>query len=225
MFASSYDGCDSDSSSSSDTHNEVGYASIIESSKAKAIEFDELMNKELNAVVKQIHHNQPDCETGNKLKKNLRVRFLKEEDDYANDEDNFPVDKDPLCDYDEDEANSKWVQENLPGGHCKKSDAILNCPGCISVLSLNCYRHPNFKTRYYTEYPINCFADETQVISRTMSKPHRKSKSNAETDSESNRTTLKEYHPVTCKVCGNSVGFKEIKTNMVYLDNVLASHS
>lgn len=54
--------------------------------------------------------------------------------------DDFPVDKDPLCDYEEDEANAKWVQENLPGGKSEKSDAILNCPGCMSVLSLVSHR-------------------------------------------------------------------------------------
>ncbi|CAH8526282.1 unnamed protein product [Schistosoma rodhaini] len=166
------------------------------------------------------HQKATDSKTERKQNENLRVRFKKDHDDDGD----FPVDKDPLCDYEEDEANAKWVQENLPGGKSKKSDAILNCPGCMSVLSLVSHRHPHFKTQYYTEHPINCLLDETQIITRTISKPHNAKKS-SENSLESNRNVTKEYHPVTCKVCGNSVGCKEIQTNVIYFNDVLASHS
>ncbi|CAH8513380.1 hypothetical protein MS3_00006401 [Schistosoma haematobium] len=220
MFSSDYDGCESDSSSSSDLCYDNRSVNAIEISKAKAMEFDELMNKELDLLIRSVHHKATDLKTGKKQNKNLRVRFKKDHDDG----DDFPVDKDPLCDYEEDEANAKWVQENLPGGKSEKSDAILNCPGCMSVLSLVSHRHPHFKTQYYTEYPINCIVDETQIISRTISKPQNAKKS-PESSLKSNRNVMKEYHPVTCKVCGNSVGCKEIQTNMIYFNDILASHS
>ena len=54
-------------------------------------------------------------------------------------ENNFP-DKDILYDENEDEENSKWVADNLPGGNSKTSDAVLNCAGCMSVLSVDCHR-------------------------------------------------------------------------------------
>nr|CAH8839394.1 unnamed protein product [Trichobilharzia regenti] len=202
--------------------NGVDYICITEDTKIKAREFEELMDRELDALVRQTHYKQADSRTVSQ-KKNLKVRFQKTDAD--RDEDNVPIDKDPLCDYEEDEANLKWVQENLPGGQCKNSDAVLNCPGCMSVLSLDCHRHPHFKTQYYTEYPINCVVDETQVISRNILKPQRKSKSSTEGDLESRRNISKEYHIVNCKVCGNSVGRQDTKTNVIHFNNVLAGHS
>ncbi|KAK4469202.1 hypothetical protein MN116_006778 [Schistosoma mekongi] len=216
MFSANYDGCESDSSSSSD----MRYESITETSKVKALEFEELMDKELDLLVNSIYDKSTYANKENKQSKNLRVQF-RTEDSYGD----LPVDKDPLCDYEEDEANSKWVRENLPGGQCKESDAILNCPGCMSVLSLNSHRQPNSKTQYYTECPINCLVDETQVTSRTVSRPHKTKNSSLENSSVPNRTTMKEYHPVSCKVCGNPVGCKEVKTNVIYFSNILASHS
>ncbi|VDP99480.1 unnamed protein product [Trichobilharzia regenti] len=233
MFSTNYDGCDSDSSSSSGT-NGVDYICITEDTKIKAREFEELMDRELDALVRQTHYKQADSRTVSQ-KKNLKVRFQKTDADrdegisfqqsFHSTKDNVPIDKDPLCDYEEDEANLKWVQENLPGGQCKNSDAVLNCPGCMSVLSLDCHRHPHFKTQYYTEYPINCVVDETQVISRNILKPQRKSKSSTEGDLESRRNISKEYHIVNCKVCGNSVGRQDTKTNVIHFNNVLAGHS
>ncbi|XP_018650242.1 hypothetical protein Smp_004260 [Schistosoma mansoni] len=132
MFSSDYDGCESDSSSSSDSCYDNRSVNAVEISKAKAMEFDELMNKELDLLIRSVHQKATDSKTERKQNENLRVRFKKDHDDDVD----FPVYKDPLCDYEEDEANAKWVQENLPGGKSKKSDAILNCPGCMSVLSL-----------------------------------------------------------------------------------------
>lgn len=53
----------------------------IEISKAKAMEFDELMNKELDLLIRSVHHKAPDLKTGKKQNKNLRVRFKKDHDD------------------------------------------------------------------------------------------------------------------------------------------------
>ncbi|CAH8483259.1 unnamed protein product [Schistosoma turkestanicum] len=129
MFSSDYDGCESDSSSSSDICYENGNANATETSKAKAQEFDDLMNKELDSLIRGVYQKPTCVKIEKKQNKDLRVRFTRDQDD-----------DDPLCDYEEDEANSKWVQANLPGGKSKKSDAILNCPGCMSVLSLTSHR-------------------------------------------------------------------------------------
>ncbi|KAH8859637.1 E2F-associated phosphoprotein [Schistosoma japonicum] len=233
MFSANYDGCESDSSSSSDMRYEGISANITETSKAKALEFEELMDKELDLLVNSIYEKSTYANKENKQNKNLRVQF-KTNDSYGIFyflitvhfylKGNLLVDEDPLCDYKEDEANSKWVRENLPGGQCTESDAILNCPGCMSVLSLNSHRQPHFKAQYYTEYPINCLVDETKITSRTVSRPKTK-KSSVENSLIPSRTTMKEYHPVNCKVCGNPVGCKEVRTNVICFSNVLASHS
>jgi hypothetical protein len=65
-----------------------------------------------------------------------------------------------------DEADEKWIADKrdeylrisgdpstslsskLTGKGIKKTDAVLNCPSCMSLLCLDCQRHETYKTQY-----------------------------------------------------------------------------
>ena len=58
-----------------------------------------------------------------------------------------------LYDPEADDKDEAWLAEQ--GGHVKaeNSDAILNCPACMSVVCVDCQRHEKYHTQvqyYYT---------------------------------------------------------------------------
>lgn len=78
------------------------------------------------------------------------------------DEGNEELFYDPLA----DEADEEWIErkrneylcpgdngpctssDKLSGKRIKNSDAVLNCPSCMTLLCLDCQRHQDYKTQY-----------------------------------------------------------------------------
>ncbi|RWS26777.1 E2F-associated phosphoprotein-like protein [Leptotrombidium deliense] len=97
------------------------------------------------------------------------------------------------------------------------SDAVLNCPFCMSLLSLDCQRHEIYKTQYRAMFVFNCFVDFSQKMefrgTKNRRKKHTVSSSPAET-----------YHSVKCTVCGTQVAVYD-KDDVYHFFNVLSSYS
>lgn len=119
---------------------------------------------------------------------------------------------DPKAD-DEDEA---WVQEQrrsteVEGKKCRKTDAVLNCPCCMTLLCLDCQRHVKYRTQYRAMFVFNCTVDRTKKL-EFKSKKGKKSK---------NKTG---YYAVKCEVCATQVGVYD-EDEVYHFFNTLSSHS
>ena len=51
------------------------------------------------------------------------------------------IEPDPFYDELADDRNEQWVRNNLSSRTARKTDAVLNCPSCFSVLSVDCQRY------------------------------------------------------------------------------------
>ncbi|KAM3177718.1 hypothetical protein ACTXT7_003989 [Hymenolepis weldensis] len=125
---------------------------------------------------------------------------------------------DLLYDPEEDRINERFTKHlqkvSQNGQVCEDTtDAILNCPGCMSLLSLNCQRHSKYRTQYRTMFTINCKVadDKTQVPAAI------------DLSQDTSSADIEDLKKVVCEICNTPVGVLE--SNGVYhLFNVLASH-
>ncbi|KAF2353620.1 E2F-associated phosphoprotein [Trinorchestia longiramus] len=58
---------------------------------------------------------------------------------------------------------SKRKRNNEDG--LPQSDAVLNCPGCLSMLCTDCQRHVTYGNQYRAMFVFNCRVDRTQLLS------------------------------------------------------------
>ena len=102
---------------------------------------------------------------------------------------------------------------------CENSDAVLNCAGCLSLLSLDCQRHELYKTQYRAMFVFNCdinFAEKFNFNQKTRT---RKKK---EEDVPSVRSQDDTYYNVNCSVCKTQVAVYD-EHEVYHFFNVLAS--
>uniref|UniRef100_H0X719 E2F associated phosphoprotein n=1 Tax=Otolemur garnettii TaxID=30611 RepID=H0X719_OTOGA len=111
------------------------------------------------------------------------------------------------------------------------SDAVLNCPACMTTLCLDCQRHESYKTQYRAMFVMNCSVNKEEVLkykaseNRKKRRSHKKMKSNHEDAAEQPQTEVEEiYHPVVCTECSTEVAVYD-KDEVFHFFNVLASHS
>uniref|UniRef100_A0A2K5CIG2 E2F-associated phosphoprotein n=1 Tax=Aotus nancymaae TaxID=37293 RepID=A0A2K5CIG2_AOTNA len=83
------------------------------------------------------------------------------------------------------------------------SDAVLNCPACMTTLCLDCQRHELYKTQYRVMFVMNSSINKEEK---------------AETD------VGEIYDPVMCTECSTEVAVYD-KDEVFHFFNVLASHS
>ncbi|KER23262.1 hypothetical protein T265_08834 [Opisthorchis viverrini] len=121
--------------------------------KKEALKFENLMDDELDGIL------QRSSET--RAIKQRQVHFASTNDSTQDATLPSGEQDDELYDEDEDELNAQWVRDNLPGGNSRNSDAVLNCPGCMTLLSVDSHRDGRLKTHYQSTNPINCVIDET----------------------------------------------------------------
>ncbi|CAH8616712.1 unnamed protein product [Dicrocoelium dendriticum] len=223
MFSCHYDGCDSESDSPSQDDE---LSAICNKQKAKA--FEDAMCAELDDFVRGLNNLESEATEPR------RVRFapISGETEGGTEEVTEPT-EDLLYDELEDDASEKWVKENLLGGRSRHSDAVLNCPCCMTVLAVNCRRDQRFKTLYRSSFPINCVVDEsTRLAAPTDSQHRRKRRKNVSKSDESVHTNAPDEEnssdnvfAVNCDVCGILVGTKDPKTNVTTFSGTLASHT
>jgi len=66
------------------------------------------------------------------------------------------------------ETKDGTKEKSLPRGTGVKllpqSDAVLNCPGCMTLLTMDCQRHDKYHHQYRAMFVSNCTVDRTEVL-------------------------------------------------------------
>ncbi|NXO03033.1 EAPP protein, partial [Rhinopomastus cyanomelas] len=148
-----------------------------------------------------------------------------------------------LYDPEEDNRDQAWVDSQRRGYRNQRrvtaqqakpsavpnSDAVLNCPACMTTLCLDCQRHESYKTQYRAMFVMNCAVKKEEIL-KYKKKPKRRNKkmkqskevssvqSNPEEEEE-----VEVYHPVRCTECSTEVAVMD-KEEVFHFFNVLASH-
>lgn len=152
--------------------------------------------------------------------------------------------EDLFYDPDIDDQNQKWVDKQrsryyptkpgsdthpssdktTPSGGCQskpnmaaaKSDAILNCPACMTTLCLDCQRHELYPTQYRAMFVLNCLIVRSEKLKfkpgqKKKRKWKRKSNKGGPNEDAGEASTADEsgveesYHPVRCAECNTEV--------------------
>ncbi|KAF3700734.1 E2F-associated phosphoprotein [Channa argus] len=159
-----------------------------------------------------------------------------------------------LYDPDEDDRDQAWVDarrreytrrkrpvaalRSHPRQHqgLPSSDAILNCPACMTTLCLDCQRHEKYRTQYRAMFVMNCTVKKDEVLryktEQERKKRNRKRRKGQETESVGDKAgdpmpagmdTDEVYHPVQCSECSTEVAVFD-KDEVYHFFNILASH-
>lgn len=102
-----------------------------------------------------------------------------------------------------------------------ESDAVLNCPGCMSLLCMDCQRHEIYKTQYRAMFGFNCTVDFSKKLEpkRGVSKSRgvvRKRGDNRTQDDERN------FFETRCSICNTQVAVYD-DHEVYHFFNVLSS--
>uniref|UniRef100_UPI00398F5112 E2F-associated phosphoprotein n=1 Tax=Pristiophorus japonicus TaxID=55135 RepID=UPI00398F5112 len=150
-----------------------------------------------------------------------------------------------LYDPDQDDRDQAWVDMQRRGyrglnNHSNQSettpvptsDAVLNCPACMTTLCLDCQRHDLYKEQYRAMFVMNCIINRGEVL-KYQEPVNRKRRSRnkrlkglaGEISPGSQQDAEKDemYHPVRCAECSVEVAMFD-KDEVYHFFNVLASH-
>ncbi|XP_056624717.1 E2F-associated phosphoprotein [Triplophysa dalaica] len=135
-------------------------------------------------------------------------------------------------------ANRKNKAPALPS-----SDAVLNCPACMTTLCLDCQRHEKYRTQYRAMFVMNCAVDKEEVLryqTANKRKQNRRRKraqqepaaTESEMDTDAGLTDARLagmdedeiYHSVKCTECSTEVAVYD-KDEVYHFFNILASYS
>lgn len=140
---------------------------------------------------------------------------------------------DLLYDPDMDDDDERWINdkrrsymfpsEKKDNGNPQlkplpNSDAVLNCPACLSLLCLDCQRHDLYKSQYRAMFVSNC-----NVISEEILKYPNKKKRSKKHQENSDTSNEDRYNPVRCSVCNTEVAVYD-SDEIYHFFNVIASY-
>uniref|UniRef100_A0A2K6FY64 E2F associated phosphoprotein n=2 Tax=Propithecus coquereli TaxID=379532 RepID=A0A2K6FY64_PROCO len=194
-----------------------------ESESSSEDEFEKEMEAELNSTIKTMEDKLSSLGTGSSSgNEKVGTAPTKYYDDIYFDSDSE----------DEDKAYHGFgLQRPLQQQPVPNSDAVLNCPACMTTLCLDCQRHESYKTQYRAMFVMNCSVNKEEVLRYKASENRRKRRgpkkmrSNREDAAEQAETGVEEiYHPVVCTECSTEVAVYD-KDEVFHFFNVLASHS
>lgn len=153
----------------------------------------------------------------------------------------IPTNDELLYDPEKDNRDQAWVDAQRRGYHAfglqrarqkqqpvPNSDAVLNCPACMTTLCLDCQRHESYKTQYRAMFVMNCSVNREEVLryknpeNRKKKRGTKKMRSNPDDPPETEAEEI--YHPVMCTECSTEVAVYD-KDEVFHFFNVLASHS
>lgn len=115
-----------------------------------------------------------------------------------------------------------------------KTDAILNCPACMTTLCIDCQRHELYTNQYRAMFVMNCCIIRSEQLrypeSKNKKKKWRKKKrrheetmEGGEADEEGSEAAGDElFNPVKCSICNTEVGVLD-KQEIFHFFNVLSS--
>ncbi|XP_071800337.1 E2F-associated phosphoprotein-like isoform X1 [Asterias amurensis] len=141
-------------------------------------------------------------------------------------------------------AASDMSNDSSPDGRKIKdssipqSDAVLNCPACLTTLCLDCQRHELYTHQYRAMFVLNCSIIRAerlkysvpQKMGRKWRKKHKMQMETADASSPSTATNgssgdQQEYfHPVRCSKCNTEVAVYD-SDEVYHFFNVLTSLS
>ncbi|XP_015271884.1 PREDICTED: E2F-associated phosphoprotein [Gekko japonicus] len=159
----------------------------------------------------------------------------------------IPTNDELLYDPEEDKRDQEWVDRQRrryhnirsaqPEGNQARlsaipsSDAVLNCPACMTTLCLDCQRHEKYRTQYRAMFVMNCSVIKEEILkykgplNKKIKKAHKKIKQSSESVAGLEKQEEEEiYHPVKCTECSTEVAVLD-KDEIFHFFNVLASHS
>uniref|UniRef100_A0A3B5LB80 E2f-associated phosphoprotein n=1 Tax=Xiphophorus couchianus TaxID=32473 RepID=A0A3B5LB80_9TELE len=138
-----------------------------------------------------------------------------------------------LYDPDEDDRDQAWVDarryQHVLFSAMKVSDAVLNCPACMTTLCLDCQRHEKYRTQYRAMFVMNCTVKTDEVLryKTQQEKKPRKRRRGQTAEGASPRPAGMDsdeiYHPVKCSECSTEVAVFD-KDEVYHFFNILASH-
>ncbi|XP_022110335.1 E2F-associated phosphoprotein-like [Acanthaster planci] len=120
-----------------------------------------------------------------------------------------------------------------------KSDAVLNCPACLTTLCLDCQRHELYTHQYRAMFVLNCTIVRSERLIYTIPEKARQRKKGrkkghkrqlvktdeAEGAVPSSATSQQEhYHPVRCSKCNTEVAVYD-SDEVFHFFNVITSLS
>ena len=109
-----------------------------------------------------------------------------------------------------DDEDERWVEKQRGG---RVSDAILSCPCCLEIVTIDCQRHHRREGQYRAMFVRNVRVDASVAL-RPADAPDaadgtpanadaRASAANEDADAEG------PFHEVFCDACGTSVGVRD----------------
>ncbi|XP_067856836.1 E2F-associated phosphoprotein [Heptranchias perlo] len=150
-----------------------------------------------------------------------------------------------LYDPDQDDRDQAWVDMQRRGyrglnnrsnqsetAPVPASDAVLNCPACMTTLCLDCQRHDLYKEQYRAMFVMNCIINRGEVLKykeptnrkrRNKYKRVKGATGSIGTGSQQDGDKEEMYHPVRCAECSVEVAVFD-KDEVYHFFNVLASH-
>ncbi|AWP15954.1 putative E2F-associated phosphoprotein, partial [Scophthalmus maximus] len=166
----------------------------------------------------------------------------------------IPTNDELLYDPDEDDRDQAWVDakrrmyngRKRPAGASQSrtrraqalpsSDAVLNCPACMTTLCLDCQRHEKYRTQYRAMFVMNCTVKIDEVLryktQQETKQKSRKRRRGQKTEATENKApdpapagmdAGEAYHPVQCTECSTEVAVFD-KDEVYHFFNILASH-
>ena len=114
-----------------------------------------------------------------------------------------------------------------------KSDAILNCPACLTTLCLDCQRHELYHNQYRAMFVLNCSIIKSERLKYPVPKKNNKKwkrgnkrrRDDGEGSlqrTEAGEETEELYFPVKCSVCNTEVAVYD-EDEIFHFFNVLTS--
>ncbi|XP_043841124.1 E2F-associated phosphoprotein isoform X2 [Dromiciops gliroides] len=228
-----------------------------ESESSSEDEFEKEMEAELNSTIKTMEDKLSSLETGTVKTSMVLPKYYDNiySDSDSEDEDTvisqvnkkkkqqcqMPTNDELLYDPEKDSRDQAWVDAQRRGYHCfgkqlshqqqavPNSDAVLNCPACMTTLCLDCQRHEYYKTQYRAMFVMNCSVNKEEVlrykgsVNQKKRRGHKKMKSDGE-DCTVQAENEELYHPVKCTECSTEVAVFD-KDEIFHFFNVLASHT
>ncbi|XP_058471203.1 E2F-associated phosphoprotein [Solea solea] len=168
-----------------------------------------------------------------------------------------PTNDELLYDPDEDDRDQAWVDARrrrymsrkrpaaAAGGSQPRrpralpsSDAVLNCPACMTTLCLDCQRHEKYRTQYRAMFVMNCAVNKEEVLRYKTQEQDRKQRNRKRRRGQKTETPANEpapdptpagmnsdevYHPVQCTECSTEVAVYD-QDEVYHFFNILASH-
>ncbi|KAK6183008.1 hypothetical protein SNE40_010565 [Patella caerulea] len=151
---------------------------------------------------------------------------------------------DLLYDPDMDDEDQEWVDQQRKNCQPKnknteknknklpQTDAILNCPACMTTLCRDCQRHERYANQYRAMFVSNCDVNMSETIEypkeqNTRKRKRTKKKKTPDPDVTMETCSIAEdkdvYHPVKCTECETVVAVIDVE-EIYYFFNVLASY-